>query len=41
MTLHRRLDALESRLLARVFPDMRPGPIACPDGTEHGVVFAC
>ena len=41
MTLHRRLDALEARLIGRTLPALGPGPLAWPDGTEHGRVYAC
>ena len=37
----RRLNALESRLLASVYPEMQPGPISLADGSEHGKIFAC
>ena len=39
--LHRRLDALESRLLCRALPPLPPGRFARPDGSEFGAVYAC
>ena len=41
MTLQTRLEALESRLAGRILPAFGPGPLAWPDGSEHGRVYAC
>jgi hypothetical protein len=40
-TLQRRINALETRLLGRTLPPLGPGPIARPDGSEFGAVYAC
>ena len=40
LVVPRRIES-ESRLLAQAFPEMQPGPLATPDGTEFGRVFQC
>jgi hypothetical protein len=41
MSLQARINALETRLLGRTLPPLGPGPIARPDGSEFGAVYAC